>query len=236
VSDQSLPPKPPTCTRAIPRQGASYMAFRREALDPDDPLLSFKPVPSKDKKPRHTAITPARQRAFIAALAESGIVMQAARSIGASTEALYRLRNKPGGEEFHAAWDAAIDRGIARLEDCALARAIEGEERMVVSGGRLLGYETRFNDALVMFFLRNRRAGRYGDDWRSLKPGHPAYERIREQVLADIAANEPSEQEVLDSIDAFIDEMRARSAANEALLAQEDAGGVNELETKSKSP
>ena len=137
-------------------------------------------------------------------------------------EALYKLRNRPGAEEFRAAWDAAIDRGVARLEDTALARAIVGEERMVVSRGQVLGTEMRHNENLVMFFLRNRRPERYGNSVREhdLKPGHPAYERIRKEVLAE---DEADEQEVLDSIDRFIDDMRVRRAENAKVLAEFEA-------------
>jgi hypothetical protein len=226
MTDQSNTPQPPhnppACTRATARQGTSYMAFRHEPLDPDDPLLGFKPV--AHKRPRRNSITPARQRAFIASLAECGIVTQAARSIGASMEALYKLRNWPGAEEFRAAWDAAVDRGVARLEDCALARAIEGEERMVVSGGKCLGFETRFNEALVMFFLRARRGERYAPDWRALKPGHPVYERIAAEALVRYRAEEEEdEEEVLNSIDQFLEGMRQRRLANEALFAERAA-------------
>ena len=188
MTDQSPPPTPPAsgrgvaCTRATPRQGTSYMAYRHEPLAPDDPLLGFKPV--MHKRPRRNSITPPRQRAFIASLAECGIVTQAARCIGASMEALYKLRQWPGAEEFRAAWDLAIDRGVARLEDGALARAIEGEERMVVSGGKVLGFETRHNENLVMFFLRNRRPARYAAQ-QEVGPGHPVYEKVRAAYEAD---------------------------------------------------
>jgi hypothetical protein len=205
------------------------MAFRREPLDVDDPLLSFRPVPSKDKKPRHTAITPARQRAFILALAETGIVTHAARQIGASTEALYRLRNKAGADEFSAAWDEALDRGVRQLEDTALARAIEGEERMVVSGGKLLGYETRYNDNLIMFFLRNRRGERYAPDWRSIRPGHPLYEKIKAEVIAAYRAQEDEDEESsVEALDAFFEGLKQRRLANEALLAELDAEEAEE--------
>lgn len=227
--EDSAGPSRVRCTRAIPRQGTSYMAYRGEPLDPDDPLLSFRPVPHKHRNPRRNAIGPARQRAFIAALAASGIVTQAARHIGASMEALYKLRNKPGAEEFRAAWEAAVDRGVARLEDCALARAIGGEERMVVSAGKVLGTEIRHNEALVMFFLRNRRAARFGDDWRMVKPGHPLYERIKAEVLQEEYGDEA---EVFDSIDRFIDDMRERRAANTALLEELDAEDAAKEEEK----
>jgi hypothetical protein len=198
------------------------MAYRHEPLDPDDPLLGFKPVPHKAA--RRNSIVPARQRAFIASLAECGIVTHAARHIGSSVEALYRLRNWPGGEEFRAAWDEALDRSIGRLEDIALTRAIEGEERMVVSAGKLMGYETRYNDALIMFFLRNRRGERYAPDWRALKPGHPVYEKIKaEAIEAYEAADEENEQATLESLDAFFEGLRQKRLANEALEAEFEA-------------
>jgi hypothetical protein len=205
------------------------MAFRHEPLDPDDPLLGFRPVPHKAA--RRNSIGPARQRAFIAALAECGIVTQAARSIGASMEALYKLRNKPGAEEFRAAWDAAVDRGVMRLEDCALARAMEGEERMVVSAGQHMGYERRFNDNLVMFFLRNRRGERYAPDWRSIRPGHPLYEKIAADVRRQIELEEQeSEAETLASLDRMFEDMRQRRLANEAILAEDAAHEADEHE------
>jgi hypothetical protein len=239
MSDESYRPEgsgePPTPTRAIARQGTSYMAFRGEEPDPDNPLLSFEPVPHV--APRRNSITAERQRAFIAHLAATGIVKQAARHIGASLEALYKLRSKPGAEAFSAAWDRAIDRGVTRLEDCALARAIEGEERMVVSAGKVVGSERRHNEALVMFFLKNRRGERYAPDWRAIRPGHPLYERIAAEAVARYRAEEEeSEQEVLESIDHFLEDMRQRRLANAEILAQEEDTPEGEDEGPADSP
>ena len=89
-------------TRAIPRQATSYMTTRGGTPPAaDDPLLAFAPVPHK--QPRRNSITAERQRAFISHLAATGIVTQAAKHIGASMEALYKLRKRPGAEEFDAA-------------------------------------------------------------------------------------------------------------------------------------
>ncbi|MEL7707646.1 hypothetical protein AAG593_03875 [Citromicrobium bathyomarinum] len=105
------------------------MAYTGAKLDADDPLLSF--APYLHPHPRSNSITPERQRRFIATLAATGIVTQAARELsfclplrcmtrrGKSMEALYKLRARPGAEGFAAAWDAALERGVQRLEDCA---------------------------------------------------------------------------------------------------------------------
>lgn len=49
----------------------------------DDDLPAFTPVPMT--RSRHDGWTPERQRGFIAALAQSGIVARAARSVGMGT-------------------------------------------------------------------------------------------------------------------------------------------------------
>jgi hypothetical protein len=185
-----------SCGSANPSQRTSRAAFTGPEPSPDDPLLGFRPF--LHPCPRRNSITPDRQRAFIAALAASGSVRQAARAIGASMEALYNLRARGGAEEFAAAWEKAIDLGIARLEDTALARAIEGELRPIVARGEIIGEYRVHNEALVMFLLRHRRAARYG----------PPAERA--------APPERSEREIIDSINAKLDRARDQMRLREA--------------------
>lgn len=210
-----------TNRRATPRQATSAAAFASEPPDPDDPLLAFAPVPHV--APRRNSITPNRQRAFIAHLAATGIVKQAALHIGASLEALYKLRNRPDAEGFRAAWDSALDRGVARLEDCALERAIQGEERPIASGGKLLGSYTRYDTGLILFLLRQRRPERFAAApvQPRLKPGHPEYERIKREVLRE---DEMEHEGDLDAIDAWIEGIRERRLANEAILLEDRSG------------
>ncbi len=210
-----------TCKSARPSRRTSRTAFTAPPPEEDDPLLSF--APYLHARPRRNSITPDRQRAFIAALSAYGIVTQAALEIGASMEALYKLRQMPGAEGFAAAWEAAIDRGVARLEDCLLARALEGEERPIVSAGRLLGTWRHFDNRLAMFLLRQRRPVRWMDEadaFAQLRPGHPVYERLRAEWLARDAEDE---EEIIASINAKLDAMQAREKAVHALLAAPDA-------------
>lgn len=171
-------------------------------------------MPYLHAAPRRNSITPERQRAFIASLAATGLVTQAARRIGASLEALYRLRQRPGAEGFSAAWDMAIDRGIARLEDCALALAIEGEELPIVSAGQLLGTYRKHNFAHIRFVLQQRRRDRWNSEagvFAALRPGHPVYERLRrEWEEAERQARAANSEEVLLSINAKLQQMRER--------------------------
>ena len=209
---------PLVCKSARPSRRTSAAAFSDDPPEPDDPLLAF--APYLHKAPRRNSITPERQRAFIAALAASGIVTQAAREIGASLEALYRLRHAHGAEGFSAAWDKALDRGIARLEDCVLERAIAGEERPLVRGGEVVGTWRRFDTALALFLLRQRRPERYGSahHFTALRPGHPVYERLRAEWEASLYEDEDA---ILASINAKLDAMQAREAAVRDLLAED---------------
>ena len=189
-----------SCASPRPSRRTSRTAFFDEPPAPDDPLLGF--APYVHKAPRRNSITPERQRAFIAALAATGIVTQAARVIGASLEALYKLRHQPGAEGFAAAWEAAIDRGMLRLEDCALERAIRGEERPVVSQGKLVATYTRHDTALMLFLLRQRLARRYGG------PDEVAREAARAEAEYDSGA-------ILDRLNAKIERMRERSLGDD---------------------
>jgi hypothetical protein len=191
------------CGSVRPGRRTSKVAFGGEAPGEDDPLLGF--APFMHVAPRGNSITPARQRAFIAALAASGIVTQAARVVGVSLEALYRLRNRPGAQGFAQAWDEAVDRGMARLEDCALERAIAGEERLIVRGGEVVARWTRYDTQLLVFLLRNRRGGRY-------RAEAPSRRDLREARIGD---QEAEARAVLASIDAKIDRMRARWLAEQ---------------------
>lgn len=206
-SEQAIVTREAICQRREARQATSAVAYTGDPPEDDDPLLSF--APYLHTHPRSNSITPERQRRFIATLAATGIVTQAARSIGKSMEALYKLRSKPGAEGFAAAWDAALERGVQRLEDCALERALRGTPTPIVSGGKLLGTWNKPDNQLLRFLLQHRLPQRYGI--QNLGPGHPVYESIRKEVLEEERRKDAvSEQEVFDSLERKLSMIRER--------------------------
>ena len=66
--------------------------------DQRPPLPDFAPVPRKSA--RHDGWTPARQRAFIEALADTGSVSRAAGQVNMASEGAYALRRQPGADEI----------------------------------------------------------------------------------------------------------------------------------------
>ena len=180
--DQFGAPLQSKCFRQTPRQATSAVAHVAPEPEEDDPLLAF--TPYIHTAPRRNSITPPLQRRFVSTLAATGIVTQAARSIGKSMEALYKLRARPGAEGFAAAWDAALERGVQRLEDCALERAIRGTATPIVSHGEILGWWDKPDNALLRFLLQHRLREKYGTTLRDsdVRPGHPLYDRIAREV------------------------------------------------------
>ena len=148
----------------------------RPAPETPAPVPDFTPVP---RKPRHDGWTPARQKAFIAALADTGSVSRAARWVNMSPEGAYYLRRQPGSEGFRRAWEAALDFGVQRLKDIAYERAIDGQLSPVFVAGKLRGFRRIRNDRLLMFCLRmnardehgRRLSASYFD--RSMSPSAP---------------------------------------------------------------
>lgn len=122
-------------------------------------LAHFTPVPRL--RDRSNGWKPHVQRAFIEALAETGSVAAACRRVGRAEHGVYQLRRHPDAHEFRAAWDAALDLGVRRIEDGAMDRALYGTEETIHYHGELVGKRRRFNERLVMFILRNRAPHRF---------------------------------------------------------------------------
>jgi len=131
---------------------SSILPMDQPAPEPAD-LPPFDPVPTRA---RHDGWTPARQRAFVAALVQTANVAEAAAAVGMSRHSAYRLRARPDAAGFAAAWDAALAAGVEQLEEAAIGRAIHGTARPVFYGGQLVGERRYYNDRLAMLILRAR--------------------------------------------------------------------------------
>ncbi len=115
------------------------------------------------RRPRLDGWTEEKQRRFIEALADTGLVSHAAKSVGMSRESANRLRRSPHGAAFSQAWDAARHHAGAALEDIAFERAIEGVEQNIYDeNGAVVCTKRVYNDRLLTFLLCHLKPERYG--------------------------------------------------------------------------
>ncbi|WP_285018398.1 hypothetical protein [Novosphingobium sp. fls2-241-R2A-195] len=121
---------------------------------------AFAPVPVR---PRKDGWTPARQAAFLGALAQGGGVEAAARRVGLSRESAYRLRTKPGAGSFAAAWDKVTGKPPVKRKVTPEERAVRarfGLLKVRMYGGRHVATELKpDNRALLSFLAQLDRAG-----------------------------------------------------------------------------
>ncbi len=137
----------------------------------DPAAYEWVPRPRKHRKDGWSA---EKQRTFIETLADTGLVVAAARAVDMSLASCYRLRREPGGHGFAAAWEAAVQQASRRLTDIAFDRAINGVEDPVFVDGRRIGCRYRYNDRLLMFLLRAHQPDRYRQAHRSTRtPDEP---------------------------------------------------------------
>jgi len=123
-------------------------------VETTDGPIDFTPVPRLRR--RRNGWTPEAQIAFIAALEQCGCVARAARAVGMVPRSAYRLLESEGAESFAEAWDQAIARGVERLRDDAIDRAMNGAWVPVVRRGRVVRMEKRINDRLAIALLSGR--------------------------------------------------------------------------------
>ena len=138
------------------------------------------------RKPRKDGWTPQRQQDFVAALADSGCVTEAADAAGMTARSCYRLRRE--SPPFAAAWEAALAHATRRLVDLAFDRAIHGSDEPVFnSKGDCVGRRMRQNDRLLMFLLRAYMPDRFRhahqDGRGALEPPPPAAVPVAEAIL-----------------------------------------------------
>ena len=117
---------------------------------------AFDPVPVQ---PRHDGWTPDRQRGFIEVLAATACVEDAARSVGMSGTSAYTLRARPDAVAFRAAWDAALNFAVGKLQATIFSRAIHGVPVPHYYKGELVGEHRRYNDRLAMFVMNHYGMG-----------------------------------------------------------------------------
>ena len=118
---------------------------------PDD--FAFDPVPSAST--RHDGWTPERQRGFIHALSQIGMVAAAARHVGMSRKSAYALLARAGPESgFARAWREAQALGRRTAYDTAIERAISGIEQPVYYRGVRCGTRRIYHNGLLLAALR----------------------------------------------------------------------------------
>jgi hypothetical protein len=162
MSESHDPAAPDACPE--PGRGGELPPLSdAETEGPDDPAhdseRAFLPV---GVRYRYDGWTPDKQLGFIEALADCGCVEEAARAVGMSRTAAYALRRRPDAQAFRLAWDAAMDQAVARLNDAAMSRAINGVPVPIFQGGEQVGERRHFDERLTMFLLRYRDPVRYG--------------------------------------------------------------------------
>jgi hypothetical protein len=119
----------------------------------DEPI-EFTPVPRR--RTRSNGWTGDRQRLFIGALEACGCIARAARAAGMSARSYYRLLEAEGADSFAKAVDQAIARGVERVREEAMLRALHGSWVPVVRRGRVVRMEFRHNDKLALGLLSGR--------------------------------------------------------------------------------
>jgi hypothetical protein len=92
-----------------------------------------------------------RQRRFLATLAETGSVHEAADATGLNARSAYQLRTR--SPAFAAAWDTALQLAVGRLSALVFDRAIYGRVEQLYADGAMIGERRVPSDKLLTWLL-----------------------------------------------------------------------------------
>ncbi len=111
------------------------------------------PPPSDGPTPRRDGWTAERERMFLATLAETGVVTDAARAAGMSRESAYARRNSAAGHAFALGWDAAVLLSRHATADDVASRSRHGVIDRIYRNGELVAERHRYDNRLTMAHL-----------------------------------------------------------------------------------
>lgn len=117
----------------------------------------------KAAKPAAPVQVPAQHKgaAFLAALADTGIILRACELTKTPRANVYFWRKDA---DFEARFQLAVDEATERLELEARRRAFEGTDKPVYQGGQLVGYVREYSDTLLIFTLKALKPDKYRDN------------------------------------------------------------------------
>lgn len=100
------------------------------------------------------------QGRFLREFARTCSVSAACRAAGLARRTVYRWRDADA--DFRSSWESARGRGVERLRDEVMERALVGAERPVWQDGRIAGHETVVDTGVLWKLFQALQAETYG--------------------------------------------------------------------------
>ena len=119
---------------------------------PQPPADRF-PFDAVPLRQRADGLTPEKQRAYVEALADTGIAREAAARVGVSEQAVNRVRRRADARSFDRACEAARIFAARQLRSIAWERAIEGTLRGHYYHGERVSEERVYDNRLLIYLL-----------------------------------------------------------------------------------
>lgn len=183
----------------------------------DEPASPFPPAPGSapafEPAPlryRRDGLTPAKQREYVEALADTGVARAASARIGITEQAINRVRRRADARGFDLACEAAQRFGARRIQAVAFERAIEGTVKRHYYHGELKSEERVYDNRLLVYLLGRTAhllappagAGKVADDWEAWMdalerglPRPPAPDAPEARHGEDAAAEAPGDED-----------------------------------------
>lgn len=143
---------PPRLAARAAKQQLLVQVHEGTALGAPRPgdLLDFTPV---SVERRANGWTPEKQRAFVEALADTGVIRAAAARVGMTEQSAGWLRRRADARTFDLACTAAQEIGARRILSVAYERAIEGTIKCHYYRGELKAEERVYDNRLLINLL-----------------------------------------------------------------------------------
>jgi hypothetical protein len=191
----------------VPETGSPPSAIPASGLGhPPEPLV----VVDSDSPPVKPWRAKPKQRAFLAAVAQTGNITAAAKLSKVGRTLHYEWsKTQP---EYAEAFNAAMDQACDLLEVEARRRAMKGIREPVYYLGHEIGHVQKYSDTLLIFLLKGSRPEKYRERYEHTgaggKPLHP--DKVDVHVKLDLKVLNDDE---LEQYAGLVSKLAARGGA-----------------------
>ncbi len=161
----------------IPEQNAAWPTdLLAPATDPSVEPMPFDDIPLESSRNRLAGWSAERQRVFLNALAETGVIHLAANTARLSARSAYTLRTR--SPAFARCWNAAQQLAVGRLSALAFDRAVNGRVEQLYREGSLVGERRVPSDKLLMWLLSRLDPKRFAAPWEQRGDSDPQADAV----------------------------------------------------------
>ena len=117
-------------------------------------------LPGKNSKGGNVKFTNTKRKKFLEILEKTGNISTAAAWVGVHRDTVYKAISRD--ENFAQRVEISKGRSLAKMEEAAIMRGVDGIDEPIIANGEIIGYKKKYSDKMLEVLMKANDPDRYG--------------------------------------------------------------------------